>query len=103
MEVTPNGDSLENQSSKAKESERINASRKNDELLPCCQETIDQHAAHNAMMVCSSCKQIIKCFADERSYQNYRRFCASRHRRILATSYSGINVVVFNSYDTYST
>ena len=46
-------------------------------LLPCCKHTIDQHAAFNAMMVCSECKQIIKCFSDEKAYTNYQRFCAS--------------------------
>ncbi|NRA67845.1 MAG: hypothetical protein HRU19_25415 [Pseudobacteriovorax sp.] len=72
-------------------------------LLPCCKHTIDQHAAFNAMMVCSECKQIIKCFSDEKAYTNYQRFCASRHRKILATVYEGTHVVVFSSYDTYST
>ena len=72
-------------------------------FLECCQKTIDMHAANNPMMVCSDCKQIIKCFSDERAYKNYQRFCASRHRRILATSYNSSYVVVFRSYDTYST
>ncbi|MFW7380302.1 MAG: hypothetical protein ACOH5I_15935 [Oligoflexus sp.] len=73
------------------------------ELLDCCKKTIKQHAANNPMMVCSDCKQIIKCFDDEKAFRNYQRFCASRHRRILATSFEDRLVVVFRSYDTYST
>jgi hypothetical protein len=72
-------------------------------LLDCCKQTIKMHAANNPMMVCSDCKQIIKCFDDEKAFHNYQRFCASRHRRILATSFSDRFVVVFRSYDTYST
>jgi len=73
------------------------------ELLDCCKKTIQLHAANNPMMVCSDCKQIIKCFDDEKAFRNYQRFCASRHRRILATSFENRHVVVFRSYDTYST
>ena len=73
------------------------------ELLNCCKQTIDMHAAKNPMMVCSTCKQIIKCFDKEKAFINYQRFCASRHRRILATTYAGRHTVVFRSYDTYST
>lgn len=72
-------------------------------LLECCQKTIDMHAAYNAMMVCSDCKQIIKSFENRKAYNNYQRFCASRHRRILATEYDSRFIVVFSSYDTYST
>ena len=74
------------------------------DLLPtCCKETIDMHAAYNSMMVCSQCKQIIKCFDAKKAFINYRRFCASRHRRILATEYSDRYIVTFSSYDTFST
>ena len=72
------------------------------ELKACCALTIDQHADNNPMMVCSDCKQIIKCFDQERAFRNYKRFCQSRHRRILAAQYSKWWVVVFKSYDTYS-
>lgn len=74
-----------------------------DQLLECCKATIKMHAANNPMMVCSDCKQIIKCFDDERAFKNYQRFCASRHRRILATVFENRFIVVFKSYDTYST
>lgn len=74
-----------------------------DRLLACCKETIRMHAANNPMMVCSDCKQIIKCFDEERPFKNYQRFCASRHRKILVTTYDNRFVVVFRSYDMYST
>lgn len=73
-----------------------------EQLLDCCKSTIKMHATHNAMMVCSHCKQIIKCFDDLRAFKNYQRFCASRHRRILATDYMGHHIVIFSSYDTFS-
>lgn len=73
------------------------------ELLDCCKKTIQLHAANNPMMVCSDCKQIIKCFDDDKAFRNYQRFCASRHRRILATSFENRRIIVFRSYDTYST
>lgn len=72
-------------------------------LLDCCKRTIDMHAAYNSMMVCSGCKQIIKCFDTEKPYVNYQRFCASRHRRILATEYKDMYIIIFSSYETYST
>lgn len=73
-----------------------------DQLLGCCKKTIEMHAANNPMMVCSDCKQIIKCFDEERPFRNYQRFCASRHRKILATQLGERFVVVFKSYDMYS-
>tara|TARA_B100000902_G_C26463982_1_gene506845 strand:+ start:149 stop:460 length:312 start_codon:yes stop_codon:yes gene_type:complete len=75
----------------------------NQDFLDCCKKTIVQHAAHNPMMVCPDCKQIIKCFDNAKAFQNYRRFCASRHRRILATVFEEWHVIVFKSYETYST
>ena len=68
----------------------------------CCKLTIDMHAANNPMMVCPQCKQIIKCFDDIKTYNNYRRFCVSRHRKILTDNYQGWMVVVFKSYDAFS-
>lgn len=73
-----------------------------DQLLDCCKKTIKMHAANNPMMVCPDCKQIIKCFDEDRPFKNYQRFCASRHRKILATEFDGRYVVVFKSYDMYS-
>jgi len=48
------------------------------ELATCCTDTIRQHVKHNPMMVCAACKNIIKCFNDERAYENYLTFCRSR-------------------------
>lgn len=72
------------------------------ELLECCKRTIGMHAKNNPMMVCGDCKKIIKVFDNDKAYRNYQRFCASRHRRFLATFYLGQHVVVFKNYDTYS-
>jgi hypothetical protein len=66
----------------------------------CCVNTIHLHARHNPMMVCSECKQIIKCFADERSFQNYLTFCRSRRRPVLTGRVEGLFTVVFRSYET---
>lgn len=72
------------------------------QLKDCCTLTIEQHADNNPMMVCSQCKQIIKCFDQERAFRNYKRFCMSRHRRILATEHTKWWVIVFKSYDTFT-
>ena len=72
------------------------------QLLACCERTIHMHAANNPMMVCADCKQIIKCFQDERAFKNYQKFCASRHRKIFTTAYRGMLVVVYRAYQTYS-
>lgn len=66
-------------------------------MSPCCEETIKLHGANNPMMVCASCKQIIKCFDDEKAYRNYVRFCESRHRKILAMPYQKSHVVIFKN------
>jgi hypothetical protein len=72
------------------------------ELLDCCKRTIGMHAKNNPMMVCGECKKIIKVFDNDKAYRNYQRFCASRHRRFLATHFGDQHVVVFKNYDTYS-
>ena len=72
------------------------------ELLECCRRTIQMHAKNNPMMVCSDCKKIIKVFDNEKAYRNYQRFCQSRHRRYLATSFLGRHVITFKNYDSYS-
>ena len=73
-----------------------------EQLLGCCERTINMHAANNPMMVCAECKQIIKCFNDERAFKNYQKFCASRHRKIFTTAYREMLVVVYRAYQTYS-
>ena len=74
----------------------------NIELNDCCKNTIRLHAANNPMMVCSDCKQIIKYFDDNKAFRNYQRFCASQHRKIWQPNSNRL-IVVFRSYDTYST
>ncbi len=71
------------------------------ELRTCCRETIATHAANNALMVCGDCRQIIKCFSDEKSFRNYRAFCESRSREIFTTKYENFNIIAFQSYDLY--
>jgi len=68
-------------------------------LLPsCCRQTVRSHVAHNPMMVCPDCKIMIKCFADERSFNNYVTFCRSRGRRIKTVLDSGFYFVMYNNY-----
>lgn len=54
-----------------------------EKLKACCRDTIMLHGEHNPMMVCADCKNTIKCFTDEKSYNNYIKFCHSRGRRVL--------------------
>jgi hypothetical protein len=70
------------------------------EIPGCCVVTIHQHARHNPMMVCSECKQIIKCFQDERAFANYLTFCKSRRRPVLTGRVESLYTVVFRSYET---
>jgi lipoate-protein ligase B len=70
-------------------------------LMACCVSTIKLLALHNPMMVCSECKQIIKCFTSEAQFRNYLIYCKSS-RRPYSTGQTGpYMVVVFKSYDTY--
>lgn len=71
------------------------------ELKSCCRETIATHAANNALMVCGDCRQIIKCFSDEKAFRNYRSFCESRSREIFTTRYENFNIIAFQSSDLY--
>jgi len=50
------------------------------------------------MMVCSECKQIIKCFDEEAAFKNYITFCRSRRRPVLKGLVEGRHTVVFKSY-----
>lgn len=79
------------------------APQQGDVLLACCAKTLAIHASHNPMMVCPECKQIVKCFNDDKAYRNYLRFCESRHRKVFTAKHHGMFVVVFRSYDTYNT
>lgn len=71
------------------------------ELRSCCRQTIGTHAANNALMVCGDCRQIIKCFSDDKAFRNYRAFCESRSREFFTTRYQDFNVIAFPSSDFY--
>ncbi len=73
----------------------------NTALQGCCVATIKQHVRFNPMMVCSECKNIIKCFTEERAFQNYLTFCRSRRRPVLTAVIEGHFTVAFRSYDTF--
>ena len=67
-------------------------------LAACCRQTVRSHVAHNPMMVCPDCKMMIKCFADERSFNNYVTFCKSRGRRIKSVVDSGFYFVMYKNF-----
>jgi hypothetical protein len=66
----------------------------------CCEQTLETHAANNPMMVCGACKQIIKCFSDEKSYRNFLTFCKSRHRETQYFYYDPYYVVIYRAYQS---
>ncbi len=68
-------------------------------ILPCCAETISLHAVNNPMMVCSECKQLIKCFKEESAFRNYAKFCRSRGRKIVTDFYENYHVIIFRAYN----
>jgi len=68
----------------------------------CCVSTIRIHVRFNPMMVCAECKNIIKCFTDERAFRNYLTFCNSRRRPVLTGRVDEYWTVAFRSYDTYN-
>jgi hypothetical protein len=72
------------------------------EIAACCIATIHEHVSCNPMMVCPECKNIIKCFKDERAYDNYLKFCRSRRRPIVTAQVGEYWTVAFRSYDTYN-
>ena len=74
----------------------------NGDLSDCCVATIRPHVKFNPMMVCADCKNIIKCFKEERAYQNYLTFCKSRKRPVVTGVVDEYHTVAFRSYDTYS-
>lgn len=70
------------------------------EIPLCCVQTIRAHVRFNPMMVCSACKNIIKCFREEGAFQNYLTFCRSRRRPVLMGVVDEHHTVAFRSYDT---
>jgi hypothetical protein len=74
--------------------------RSSGQVMPCCVTTIRQHAIHNPMMVCTECKQIIKCFLDEKAFRNYLKFCQSRHRKFTTGVVDDYQTIVYKPYQT---
>jgi hypothetical protein len=70
-------------------------------LTPCCRQTVRSHVAHNPMMVCPDCKMMIKCFSDEKSFNNYVIFCKGQSRRIKTVIDSGFYFVMYNNYPVF--
>lgn len=67
-------------------------------IPPCCRQTIRRHVTHNPMMVCPDCKIMIKCFSNEKAYNNYVTFCRTRGRRIKSAQDVGFYFVMYNTY-----
>jgi hypothetical protein len=70
-------------------------------MSACCENTVQLHAKHNEMMVCNECKQIIKCFREEKPLRAYLKFCESRHRKISTSVFGVWKVVTFASYEKF--
>lgn len=71
-------------------------------LQECCVHTVTLHAAHNPMMMCPECKQIIKCFRDEKTFRNYVKFCKSRHRKITIARHEDMHIVLYRTYSKFT-
>lgn len=71
------------------------------DIPSCCVATIKRHVQFNPMMVCAECKNIIKCFLDDKAYDKYLTFCQSRRRPILKGKVQDYWTIAFRSYDTY--
>jgi hypothetical protein len=69
------------------------------EIPACCAATIRKHVQFNPMMVCSACKQIIKCFKQEREFQNFLTFCRGRKRAVLIGMVEDHHTIVFKSFE----
>lgn len=67
-------------------------------IQSCCRHTIEKLVTNNPMMVCPECKQLIKCYQDEKQFLNYVKFCGSRNRPVTTGKVLGFYTVVFNSY-----
>ena len=70
-------------------------------LRDCCKDTIDTHALYNPMILCQSCKRLIKCFKEEREFRNYVVFCQSRGRRFDVGDHGEYKAVIFENYEPF--
>ena len=70
-------------------------------ISPCCQETINDLVRENPMMVCQKCRNLIKCFIDEKSFRNYIKFCQSRGRKLQAAKLGHYLIITFKNYNSF--
>lgn len=71
-------------------------------LSSCCQETIQNHASRNPMLLCHDCRRLIKCFLDQASFKNYVTFCRSRGRTLELGALDPYWIVIFQNYQPLS-
>lgn len=64
----------------------------------CCIKTIEELVINNPMMVCTECKQLIKCYRDGADFLNYIKFCESRKRPVTTGKVLNFYTIVFNTY-----
>jgi len=69
-------------------------------LPACCQETIEQHAMNNPMVVCAGCRKVVKCFQDEVAFSRYVRFCMSQSRDFSTAEYHGYKIITFTNFSS---
>ena len=60
----------------------------------CCIDTINAHSAHNHMLVCSECNDLIKLYLDPVAYRNYLRFCQTKDRNVIYGMYKEFSVII---------
>ena len=64
------------------------------QINDCCKNTIELHSAHNQMIVCDKCNELIKLFANEVAYRNYIKYCKSKGRETITGKHFDFNVVI---------
>ena len=62
----------------------------------CCIQTMDNHSAHNHMIVCDECNDLIKLFSNGAAFRNYLKFCQSKDREVLSGRYKDFYVIIVN-------
>lgn len=69
-----------------------------DPMRSCCEHTVDTHAHINHIMVCGTCKHIIKVFAEEKPFRNFLVFCHSKGRKVMACKDSTHYIAIYLSH-----
>ena len=67
-------------------------------LRPCCVDTVARFSNLNPMIMCPSCKHMIKSFKDIASFQMYLKFCDSQNRFVDAGRYGDLFVVLYQPF-----